>query len=188
MKAISNTNLNQRIEQYTNSHNDKSNMIKAIKNINLLSTNLPKIDNDKKVATKTVVSKDLKTLSKQIDSVIKDAKKFLDKANANNASIRPDQKESINMQEGLNLLKKQIADYKATAFSVSTYKHNASKGTTLDNLTKKIGDMETKVTRSNNKNNQLTQQPEKEKNQRIQESNERAIKRNDHQNNLNNNR
>lgn len=186
MSTISNTNLNHRVEQYTNSHNDKSNMTKAIKNINFLSTNLPKIDNDKKIATKTVVSKDLKTLSKQIDSVIKDAKRFLDKANANNASIRPDQNESINMKIGLNLLKEQIASYKATAFSVSTYKHNASKSTTLDNLTKKIGNMETRVICSNNKNKQLTHQPDKEKSQRMQESNERVIKRNDHQNSLNN--
>ncbi|MFD1092220.1 hypothetical protein [Providencia vermicola] len=186
MKVNQNIVSHQPAINYINSHKNQSNMAQVIGTIKNLSNHLPKIEDNSKVTTKTVVTKDLKILSKQIDSVIKDAKDFLDKANDSNASRRPDQNESRNMQEGLDRLKAQIINYKTNAFSISSYKHNASKSTTLDKLTKKIENMETEVIKSNIKNNQLTKQPEVEKNQRMQESNERAIKRTDYSNTLNN--
>ncbi|MGG4608664.1 hypothetical protein [Providencia sp. Me31A] len=186
MKTIQNITLNQRIVKYINSHNDKSPMTQAIKNIKFLSDNLPKIDNNNKITTKTIIYKDLKAILKQIDSVIKDTKIFLAKSDDNNASIRPSQEESMNMQENLNLLKEQMIDYKTTVFSISTYEHNTNKIKALYNATNKIEDITTKVTQSNIKNNQLTKQPEIEKNKRTQELNERAIKRTDYENSLNN--
>ncbi|WP_272573457.1 hypothetical protein [Providencia sp. PROV259] len=172
----------QQVNNNINSHKNQSNMTQAIDTIKNLSNKLPKIENNSKITTKTVVSKDLKALSKQIDSVIKDAKNFLDKANDSNASRRPDNNESMNMQENLEHLKKQIIDYKNNAFSISSYKHNAKKKALLNDLTKQVGNMENKVSLSNKKNNILQDYATVEVMEKKHQANERQIKRSDIQN------
>ncbi|MBN4866190.1 MULTISPECIES: hypothetical protein [Providencia] len=160
-----------------NSHKNQSNMTQAIDTIKNLSSKLPKIENNSKITTKTVVTKDLKALSKLIGSVIKDTKIFLDKANDSNASRRPDNKESITMQENLGDLKKQITAYKNNAFSISSYTHNPKKEPQLNNLTKQVEKMEKEVISSNKTNNILRNRADDEKMERNQQANERQIKR-----------
>ncbi|MEZ2758306.1 hypothetical protein ACBQ54_11365 [Providencia vermicola] len=160
-----------------NSHKNQSNMTQAIDTIKNLSNKLPKIENNSKITSKTVVTKDLKALSKLIGSVIKDAKIFLDKANDSNASRRPDNNESMTMQKNLEHLKEQIIEYKNNAFSISSYKHNAKKEPLLNDLTKQVEKMENDVISSNKKNNILRNRADDEKTERKQQANERQIKR-----------
>ncbi|MGF7481699.1 hypothetical protein [Providencia sp. SP181] len=160
-----------------NSHKNQSNMTQAIDTIKNLSSKLPKIENNSKITTKTVVTKDLKALSKLIGSVIKDAKIFLDKANDSNASRRPDNNESMTMQKNLEHLKEKIIEYKNNAFSISSYTHNPKKEPQLNNLTTQVEKMEQEVISSNKTNNVFQKYAKYEKMERNQQANERQIKR-----------
>lgn len=151
----------------------------AIRAVNGQTDKLPKANENKRLTNSVIHNKELKPLAKQIDLVLNEVRALIKNMGSSNASIRPSANECKSMHEDLTQLKDSIIEYKQSALSITSYKHNTKKTDKLNSLIKESTQLEGQLNNKLEKNKELKSKIANELNKSEREMNEREIKRND---------
>lgn len=155
----------------------------AIRAVNGQTDKLPKANENKRLTNSVIHNKELKPLVKKIDLVLNEVRALIKNMGSSNASIRPSANECKSMHEDLKKLKDSIIEYKKSALSITSYKHNTKKTDKINSLISGSIQLENKLNKNLNRNKELQKKVVNELNKSAREMEERAIRKNDIQNN-----